>query len=56
MYEKEKPKRNTQNKEIWAKNVYFGAKLALEIHPKAQKVDRPTPHIIISDLRRENLA
>ncbi len=56
MYEKVRPKRNNQNKEIWAKNVYFWAKLALEFHPKAQKLDRPTPHIIISDLCRENLA
>ncbi len=56
MYEKVRPKRDTQNKAILTKYVYFGAKLALEFHPETQKLDRPTPHIIISDLCRENLA
>ncbi len=56
MYEKERPKRNTKNKAILGKKLAFElrAKLALEFHLRAQKLDRSTPHI--SDLCRENLA
>ena len=53
MYEKRGPKEIPKIKQFLAKNLHFGQNQTLKFLPKAQKIDRPTTHIIVSDLCRE---
>ncbi len=53
---KRSPKEIPKIKQFEPKMCIFGQNQPLSFTPKAQKLDRPTPHIIISDLCRENLA
>ncbi len=50
------PKEILKIKQFEPKMCIFGQNQPLSFTPKAQNLDRPTPHIIIIDLCRENLA